>query len=58
MKDEKVECIRVAIRIIEEEREVVQVSYQESDGVVRAPDALRELRKYDRWLKRAKAAIA
>lgn len=47
-----------AIAIIAEEREVVHTSYKETDGVVREPDARAELRKYDRWLKKAKATVA
>lgn len=50
--------LREAIEIISNEREIIYTSYKEVDGVVRAPDAKAELRKFDRWLKKAKAAVA
>lgn len=49
--------IRQAIKIIAEEREATYTSYKEADGVVRAPDALAELRRFDRWLKAARGAV-
>lgn len=52
------DLVRQGIAILEEEREIIQTSYQQTDGVVRDKDARAELRKFDRWLKKAKAAVA
>lgn len=49
--------LRRAIEIIEEEREVIQTSYAERDGVVRDYEARREIAKFDRWLKQARKAV-
>jgi hypothetical protein len=47
-----------AIAIIEGEREIIQTSFQELDGVVRDEDAKAELDKFDGWLERAREAVA
>lgn len=46
-----------AIEIIEEEREVIHTSNAEADGVVRDPDAVEFIKRYDDWLSAAREAV-
>lgn len=49
--------INDAIEIIEEEREIAQYSYCDSEGVVHDLDERAELQKLDAWLERARKAL-
>jgi len=51
------DLLREAVAIIEEDREVLVSSFKDMDGCVRDPDGLRWLRKYDRFLKPARAYL-
>lgn len=46
-----------AIPIIQAERDCVQRSFVELDGRVTNTDAAKQLRRYDRWLKGARAEL-
>lgn len=50
--------LRHGIRIVEVEREIMVSSYRECDGKVRHPGALRDIRRYDLFLRGARKALA
>lgn len=49
--------LALAVEIIEDERECVVTSFRERDGKVKDYDARKWLRRYDRFLKPAKALL-
>jgi hypothetical protein len=52
-----VKLIDRAITIIQEERDVAQSSYQDVNGEVPDIDQRREIARFDKWLKEARAEL-
>lgn len=50
--------LRAGIAIVEAEREIMVSSYRESDGKVRDAGALRDIRRYDLFLRGARRVLA
>ena len=54
---ELAKTLRLGIAIVEEEREIMVSSYKERDGKVRDAGALRDIRRYDRFLRSARRML-
>lgn len=60
--DDRVALMRrtlaLGIKIVEAEREIMVSSYAERDGKVRDFHALKDIRRYDRFLRDARKVLA
>lgn len=50
--------IQLGVLIIEEEREIEVESNKQADGIVRDERALKQIRRYDRFLRGARKVLA
>lgn len=50
--------LKLGIKIIEDERAIMVSSYRECDGKVRDAGALKDIRRYDRFLRAARKVLA